>query len=134
MPDYTEVTSESWFGRIGGALKGIVFGVLLIAIAFFVLFKNEGRAVNRYKTLKEGAGIVVSVGSEAVDSANEGKLIHLTGLATTDEILKDPAYSYAPLPEYACVMSSKYELVKMATDENVFRTRYFAWVDIGYHR
>ncbi len=92
MSDYTEVTSESWFGRIGGALKGIIFGILLIAIAFFVLFKNEGRAVNRYKTLKEGAGIVVSVGSEAVDSANEGQLIHLTGLATTDEILKDPAF------------------------------------------
>ena len=92
MSDYTEVTSESWFGRIGGALKGIVFGVLLIAIAFFVLFKNEGRAVKRYKTLKEGAGKVVSVGSEAVDPSNEGKLVHLTGRATTDEVLKDSAF------------------------------------------
>ena len=92
MADYTEITSESWFGRIGGALKGIVFGILLIAIAFFMLFINEGRAVKRYKTLKEGAGKVVSVSSESVNSSNEGKLIHLTGLATTDEVLKDSAF------------------------------------------
>ncbi len=92
MADYTEVTSESWFGRIGGALKGIVFGILLIAIAFFMLFINEGRAVKRYKTLKEGAGKVVSISSEIVNSSNEGKLIHLTGRATTDEVLKDSAF------------------------------------------
>jgi len=92
MADYTEITSESWFGRIGGALKGIVFGILLIAIAFFMLFINEGRAVKRYKTLKEGAGKVVSVSSESVNSSNEGKLIHLTGLATTDEVLKDSIF------------------------------------------
>ena len=53
---YTEVSSQSWFGRIGNAFKGILVGLILVAIAFGLLFWNEGRAVKRYKTLKEGGG------------------------------------------------------------------------------
>ena len=29
---FTEVTSESWFGRIGGAIKGILLGLVLFAM------------------------------------------------------------------------------------------------------
>lgn len=54
-----------------------------------MLFLNEGRAVRTYKTLKEGAGQVVSVDSETVDPASEGKLVHLTGEAITDDVLSD---------------------------------------------
>ncbi len=89
MANFTEVTSESWFSRIGNSFKGIVVGVVFIAVAFVLLWWNEGRAVDRYKTLKEGAGAVVSVGADTVDAANDGKLVHLTGLATTDETLTD---------------------------------------------
>lgn len=86
---YTEVTNQSWFSRIGGAIKGIVFGVVIFIVGFPLLFWNEGRAVNRYKALKEGAGVVVSVAEDKVDAANDGKLVHLTGLATTEDVLKD---------------------------------------------
>ena len=86
---FTEVTNQSWFSRIGGAIKGIVFGVIIFIVGFPLLFWNEGRAVNRYKALKEGAGVVVSVADDKVDAANDGKLVHLTGLAKTEEILKD---------------------------------------------
>lgn len=95
MADYTEVTNESWFGRIGSSLKGIVFGVVLIGIAFFLLFSNEGRAVKRYKTLKEGAGALISIGSETVDTSKEGKLVHLNGMATTQEVLRDGVFGVA---------------------------------------
>ena len=37
---FTEVTTESWLGRIGGALKGIVFGLVLFIIAHFPHIKN----------------------------------------------------------------------------------------------
>jgi hypothetical protein len=57
-----------------------------------MLFWNEGRAVSRYKALKEGRGIVVSVPSNRVDSTNEGKLVHLTGQATTTDILQDETF------------------------------------------
>ena len=86
---FTEVTHESWFSRIGGAIKGFLVGLLLFVVAFPLLFWNEGRAVKRYKTLKEGGGAVVSVTSESVDPDNAGKLIHTTGKADTDATLTD---------------------------------------------
>jgi hypothetical protein len=90
--NFTEVTSESWFSRIGGAIKGILAGLVLFVVAFPLLFWNEGRAVKRYKTLKEGAGAVVSVAVDNVDAANAGKLIHVTGKAVTDATLADPVF------------------------------------------
>ncbi|MCI5165887.1 MAG: hypothetical protein D3903_07285, partial [Candidatus Electrothrix sp. GM3_4] len=89
---YTEVTNQSWFSRIGGAFKGIIFGFILFVIAFPLLFWNEGRAVKTYKTLKEGSGAVISVLADQVASKNEGKLIHLTGKATTEDILTDSVF------------------------------------------
>ena len=89
---YTEVSSQSWFGRIGNAFKGILVGLILVAVAFGLLFWNEGRAVKRYKTLKEGGGAVVSVAADRVDPGNEGKLVHLSGKAITSETLTDPAF------------------------------------------
>ena len=92
---FTEVTGESWLSRIGGSVKGVVFGLLLVAAAFPLLFWNEGRSVKRYKTLKEGGGAVVSAASERVDAANEGRLVHVTGRAETQATLTDGAFGVA---------------------------------------
>ncbi len=89
---YTEVTEQSWFSRIGGAFKGIIFGLILFLAAFALLFWNEGRAVKTYKTLKEGSGIVISVPADRVDPANQGKLVHLSGRAATEATLTDPVF------------------------------------------
>lgn len=89
---FTEVTHESWFSRIGGAIKGFLVGLLLFVVAFPLVFWNEGRAVKRYKTLKEGGGAVVSVTSESVDPDNAGQLIHTTGKADTDATLTDSVF------------------------------------------
>jgi hypothetical protein len=85
----TEVTSQSWFGRIGESIKSFLFGLALFVAAFPVLFMNEGRAVKTEKSLKEGAGAVVSVDSNRVDPANEQKLVHMSGQAKTAETLSD---------------------------------------------
>lgn len=89
---FTEVTRQSWFGRLGHAFKGIIAGIVLVIVAFPLLFWNEGRAVKRYKTLKEGGGVVVSISAEQVDAANQGKLVHLAGMATTEENLVDETF------------------------------------------
>lgn len=89
---YTEVTKQSWFSRIGGAIKGIFIGLLLIVVAFPLLFWNEGRAVARYKTLQEGAGAVIPVTCDSVDQNNSGRLVHMTGMAQTGETLTDPVF------------------------------------------
>ncbi len=89
---FTEVTSQSWGSRLGGAFKGIIIGILLVIASLVLLFWNEGRAVKRYKTLKEGSGAVIVVSAEVVDSGNEGKLVHMTGMVTSDEILTDTSF------------------------------------------
>ncbi len=86
----TEYTSIG--GRLKESIKGIVFGGILFILAFPVLFWNEGRAVKTAQALDEGAGAVISVPSEKADAGNGGKLVHMTGLATTDETLTDPVF------------------------------------------
>ncbi len=89
---YTEATNTSWFSRLKGAFKGVILGGAIILIAFVLLFWNEGRAVKRAKTLQEGGGAVVNVDVQQHNPANEGKLIHVSGLATTVETLTDPEF------------------------------------------
>lgn len=100
---YVEESEESWFSRLGGAVKGVFIGGLIFLIGFPLLFWNEGRSVKRYRVLKEGAGSVVSVPADKVDPKFNNKLVHVTGLATTDEVLTDgeqdampPAVSIKP--------------------------------------
>ena len=89
---YTQTTTQSYFSRIGNAFKGIVIGLILVIGAAALLFWNEGRTVKRYKALGEGRSVVVCVSSDAVDGANEGKLVHLTGTATTTDVLTDKEF------------------------------------------
>lgn len=92
MDDYTEITSESWFSRIADSIKGILFGFILFVIAFPLLWWNEGHSVERYNSLKEGQGVVISIPATAVDTGNNGKLVHTQGMATTEEILQDDVF------------------------------------------
>jgi len=92
---YTEVTRQSWGSRLKGSLRGIVIGLILTAVAVWLLFSNEGRAVRRAKSLAEGGGAVVSVPADRVDPAHEGALVHVSGTAETEEILQDPAFGVA---------------------------------------
>ncbi len=88
----TVVTTQSYFSRIGGSIKGIGIGVILFIVAFPLLFWNEGRSVRRYDTLKKVGKDVISVASDKVDPANEGKLIHFTGKTATPDVLMDPVF------------------------------------------
>ena len=89
---YTEMTEQSWFSRIADSIKGILLGGILFLIAFPVLFWNEGRAVKTAKTINEGARAAVAVSPEAVNPANEGKLVYLTGHAESRATLADPVF------------------------------------------
>lgn len=88
----TVTTHQSWFSRVGGSLVGMLFGLLMALASFPLLFWNEGRAVTTARTLNEGSKTVQSVSADAIDPANDGRLVHLTGLATTAETLTDPAF------------------------------------------
>ena len=90
---YQEVTKTSYGSRLGNSLKGILVGLALFVAATVLLWWNEGRAVKTSKMLKAAETECVDVASVAsLDPALEGKLIHATAVAKTDEILTDPTY------------------------------------------
>jgi len=95
--EFTEVSSQGWLSRIGSSIKGIFFGLILFVVGFPLLFWNEGRAVDRMQTLEEGGGAVISVGSDSIVPGNNGQLVHVSGLATTDETLQDVTFAVQTL-------------------------------------
>ena len=92
MAQYTEVTRTSWGSRLGSSIKGIGFGLLIFVLAFPLLFWNESRAVKVARTLDEGQGIVQPTLSTTVDPNLEGKLVHMSGLASTQDVLSDAGF------------------------------------------
>ena len=89
---FTEVTRTSWLSRIGESIKGVLVGIVLIGGSTVLLFWNEGRAVQTYRSLAEGAGAVVSVAASKVEPGNEGKLVHVSGEANTTAALDDAEF------------------------------------------
>ena len=89
----TETTTESWTSRLGGAVKGVVAGLALFILGFPVLFWNEGNSVKTAKALDEGEGACIPVESNAkVDPEMEGRLVHMTGRADTQDVLTDEQF------------------------------------------
>lgn len=89
----TEVTSTSWFARLGQAVVGVLIGFIFVVVSIGVLFWNEGRAIRTAQGLAEGAGIVRSVPAERVDPANDGRLVHVTGMLSTGGPVSDPDFA-----------------------------------------
>ena len=89
---FTEITHESWFSRLGNAVGGVVIGLILVAAATILLFWNEGRSVRRYQTLDAGQKAVISIAADSVDPHYEGRLVHLSGEVTTNKPLQDPEF------------------------------------------
>lgn len=105
---YTEVTTQSWGSRLANSLKGLVVGLILIAVSGLLLFWNEGRAVKTAQALEEGAEKVIPVESNAtVDPAMENQLVHMSGQAVTNETLTDPQFGLA-LPAIALKRTVEY--------------------------
>ena len=89
----TETTTVSWGSRLGSSIKGVLVGLALFVIGFPVLFWNEGNSVKTAKALDEGEGACVPVESiKEINSEMEGQLVHMTGLATTQDVLSDDQF------------------------------------------
>ncbi|MDZ7615817.1 MAG: TMEM43 family protein [Patescibacteria group bacterium] len=91
----TKVTQQSWFGRLGASIKGVLIGVVLFLISFGVLWWNEGRAVKTASGLRQLRTEVATVDPAKIDPDNEGRAVHLSGKAVTDETLTDPDFGIA---------------------------------------
>lgn len=90
MPDtITRTTNTSWFSRVGSAFAGVLIGFILIVACVVGLAWNEGRAVKTERGLKEGASVVVNIQPDAVDAANDQKLVHVSGPVVVTDPLED---------------------------------------------
>ena len=92
VTEIREVHEANWLERMGSACSGALKGLALVVGAGVLIFFNEGRAVKTARSLDEGAGAVVSVPSDKVDPANEGKVVHVSGRADTKDELSDPVF------------------------------------------
>lgn len=116
MPDRVSVTtSQSWFSRLADSIKSVVFGLVLFVVGFPLLFWNEGRAVKTARSLTEGAGVVVSVSPDAVDPANDGKLVHVSAFTATDDVLVDDTFG---ISENAIRLERYVEMYQWVEDES----------------
>ena len=93
VDQFTQVTTTSWFTRLGQAIVGVLIGLALIVVSIGVLFWNEGRAIKTAQGLTEGAGIVRSVSADTVDPGNDGRLIHVSGMLSTAGPVADPDFA-----------------------------------------
>ena len=114
MNSTTTTTTISWGSRLGSSFKGIVVGLVMFILGFPILFWNEGRAVDATKTNEEGASNVVEADAATVDPAQDGKLVHVIGEATTEDVLKDDTYGVA---EKAIALRRKVEMYQWVEHE-----------------
>jgi hypothetical protein len=88
----TTIDKRSWFQRLGSSFRGVLTGLVLFIIAFPILILNEGRAIDTYRSLQEGASVFESTDPEVIDPSQDGKLIYFSGEARTPDTLSDDLF------------------------------------------
>ena len=88
----TTVEHTSFFTNIKNALLALLLSPVLLIGMVVLIFWNEGRSIDRIRTLEAGRGAVVSVSADAPDRANEGALVHLTGTSSAPAYVDDDTF------------------------------------------
>lgn len=83
---YTQTREIGFFERIGASLIGIPLGILLIFFPISMLWWNEGRNVETQQAIDMAVARVVTVPPAPLSPANEGKLVHVIGIATASGV------------------------------------------------
>lgn len=89
---YEHVIQRGWFARIRESLKGIVAGLVILAVAVVLQFWNEGRTLKREQTLVEGRAQVVEVAAASPARENDGRLVYVHGQASAGAPLADETF------------------------------------------
>lgn len=91
----TRTTKVGYGSKLGSSIKGIFGGFIAIIVSIVLLWWNEGNSVKEIKKVAEGKKNTISIESNKVLSDYEGELVHLSGFATTDEIIADTYFGVA---------------------------------------
>ncbi|XP_029007162.1 transmembrane protein 43 [Betta splendens] len=93
---HTRVSVKSnpgFLERLSETAGGTLVGVGLFFLSIYILFTNEGRALQTASSLDEGLSLVVSLGPYAsLDLQNNNHLVHLSAKLRTAQPLHDPNY------------------------------------------
>ncbi len=90
---YTETTTTGWFSRLGSSFSGMGIGLVLLIAGTVLLWWNEGDFVATRDALNEAQSVTQKVGDiSRIDPALNGKLIHASGFADTQDVLQDPVF------------------------------------------
>lgn len=90
---YQERTTVGYGSRVGNSFRGIFGGFIIFIAGTALLWWNEGRVVKTDKMLNEAQGVTIEL--ENIDRINpemDGKLVHATGFANTQDSLIDPIF------------------------------------------
>ena len=120
-------------------IVGILAGLVIFVLAFPVLFWNEGRTVHRAKALAEGES-VCEESPATPDVSLDGKLVHVSAEAVSDETLSDDLFPVSitgirlerVVEMYQWQEDSKSETKKNlggSTDTTVTYTYHKRWLD-----
>lgn len=86
-------SNPGFLERLGQTAGGTVVGVGLFFLSIYVLFTNEGRALQTASSLDEGLSQVVLLGPySSLDLQNNNRLVHLSAQLRTSQPLHDPNY------------------------------------------
>ena len=95
---FTERSHQGYFSRLAGSIVGVLIGFLMIPGAVLLISWNEYRTIHRTRGLMEAEKVVEEIADPMeISPEQNGKLVHLTGQATTQEVLKDNDFSVAKL-------------------------------------
>ncbi len=83
---------QGFMERLSNSFGSIIAGLVMIPLACWGLFWNEGRAVKTARALTEGQSIVQAIGTDRIDRALDGKLIHVSGEVKSAEGVADPLF------------------------------------------
>ena len=87
---YQEKTETSYGQRLLNSLKGVAVGFVVFIIGTIILFWNEGNFIKTKKSIQEAERVTVSVSDvSAIDPELNGKLIHASAFANTQDMLTD---------------------------------------------
>ncbi|XP_074519329.1 transmembrane protein 43 [Halichoeres trimaculatus] len=86
-------SNPGFLERLSETAGGTVLGIGLFFLSIYVLFTNEGRALQTASSLDEGLSQVVSLDSfSGFDPQNNNRLVHLSAKLRTLQPLHDPNY------------------------------------------
>ncbi|XP_019956991.1 transmembrane protein 43 [Paralichthys olivaceus] len=86
-------SNPGFLERLSETAGGTAFGIGLFFLSIYILFTNEGRALQTASSLDEGLSQVVSLGPYfSLELQNNNRLVHLSTQLHTTEPLYDPNY------------------------------------------